>query len=92
MTGKAAFFSEVDSCKVSNEPGFGGDGVFRRVLLTSTADRLGMLQVVDEAGRIVRPGTPGQLCTRGYNIMMGYWEDPQKTEETFSAGRWLLTG
>jgi len=49
-------------------------------------------KVVDAGGRVVPRGTPGELCTRGYAVMLGYWDDQQKTAETIDADGWLHTG
>jgi fatty-acyl-CoA synthase len=50
------------------------------------------VKIVDAEGRIVPPGTPGELCTRGYSVMQGYWNDAEKTAEAIDAGRWMHTG
>ena len=50
------------------------------------------VKIVDANGRIVPPGTPGELCTRGYSVMLGYWNDPEKTAEAIDRGRWMHTG
>jgi long-chain acyl-CoA synthetase len=49
------------------------------------------LTVQDEAGRILEPGEVGELCVRGGNVMMGYWNQPEETAKVFRHG-WLLTG
>lgn len=49
-------------------------------------------KVVDAGGRIVPRGTPGELCTRGYSVMLGYWDDEQKTAEAIDAEGWMHTG
>jgi len=49
------------------------------------------VKVVDEAGRVVPRGTPGELCTRGYSVMLGYWDDAEKTAEAIRHG-WMHTG
>lgn len=49
------------------------------------------IKIVDDEGQIVPVGTKGELCTRGYSVMMGYWEDPDKTAESIRDG-WMLTG
>jgi fatty-acyl-CoA synthase len=49
-------------------------------------------KIVDAEGRIVPPGVPGELCTRGYSVMLGYWNDPEKTAESIDAGGWMHTG
>jgi fatty-acyl-CoA synthase len=43
-------------------------------------------------GLVVRPGEPGELCTRGYSVMLGYWDEPGKTAEAVDAARWMHTG
>ena len=50
-------------------------------------------KVIDpDSGRIVPRGTPGELCTRGYVVMLGYWENRQATEEAIDQARWMHTG
>jgi fatty-acyl-CoA synthase len=43
-------------------------------------------------GRTVERGATGELCTRGYLVMLGYWENPQATSDAIDAGRWMHTG
>jgi fatty-acyl-CoA synthase len=43
-------------------------------------------------GRTSARGEPGELCTRGYSVMLGYWEQPDKTAEAIDATRWMHTG
>lgn len=51
------------------------------------------VKVVDPATGVTRPrGTAGELCTRGYSVMLGYWNEPEKTAEAIDAGRWMHTG
>ncbi|WP_430419606.1 AMP-binding protein [Methylibium petroleiphilum] len=50
------------------------------------------VKLVDEAGRIVPRGEPGELCTRGYSVMLGYWDDAAKTREAIDAAGWMHTG
>jgi fatty-acyl-CoA synthase len=52
------------------------------------------VQIVDPGtGEIVPRGeTPGELCTRGYSVMAGYWEDPERTAEAIDAEGWMHTG
>ncbi|MFF2403919.1 AMP-binding protein [Streptomyces goshikiensis] len=69
------------------------DSVERRV---STVGRVGPhleVKVVDPAtGRTVPRGEPGELCTRGYSVMLGYWGEPERTAEAVDAARWMHTG
>jgi fatty-acyl-CoA synthase len=50
------------------------------------------VKVVDEAGRMVPRGATGELCTRGYSVMVGYWDDPERTAEALDAHGWMHTG
>ncbi len=51
------------------------------------------VKIIDPAtGLTVPRGTPGELCTRGYSVMLGYWEDPERTAEVIDAARWMHTG
>jgi fatty-acyl-CoA synthase len=50
------------------------------------------VKVVDAEGRIVPRGERGELCTRGYSVMLGYWGDPERTAQVIDAARWMRTG
>ena len=51
------------------------------------------VKVIDpETGLVLPRGTPGEMCTRGYSIMLGYWDEPEKTAEVIDAARWMHTG
>jgi fatty-acyl-CoA synthase len=51
------------------------------------------VKVVDPAtGRTVARGDPGELCTRGYSVMLGYWEEPDKTADAIDRAGWMHTG
>jgi fatty-acyl-CoA synthase len=51
------------------------------------------IQIVDpESGRVVPRGTSGELCTRGYSVMLGYWNNPEATASAIDADRWMHTG
>ena len=50
------------------------------------------VKIVDAEGRIVPRGQSGELCTRGYSVMLGYWDDPAKTAEVLDAAGWMHTG
>ena len=43
-------------------------------------------------GDVVPRGTPGELCTRGYSVMLGYWDQPDKTSEAIDPDGWMHTG
>jgi len=69
------------------------DSVERRV---STVGRvhphLEVKVVSPDTGRSVARDEPGELCTRGYSVMLGYWEQPDKTAEAIDPARWMHTG
>lgn len=51
------------------------------------------VKIVDPVdGRTVPLGVKGEVCTRGYSVMLGYWNDPEKTAEAIDAARWMHTG
>jgi fatty-acyl-CoA synthase len=50
------------------------------------------IKIVDGDGKIVPRGTPGEFCTRGYSVMLGYWNDPERTEEAIDRTGWMHTG
>ncbi|GAB3994351.1 AMP-binding protein [Nocardioides marmoraquaticus] len=51
------------------------------------------VKVVDPVtGETVKRGMPGELCTRGYSVMLGYWQDEEKTAEAIDADGWMHTG
>ncbi|HKX90159.1 MAG TPA: AMP-binding protein, partial [Sphingopyxis sp.] len=49
-------------------------------------------KIVDVEGNIVAPGEPGELCTRGYSVMIGYWNEPQRTMESIDDDGWMHSG
>jgi fatty-acyl-CoA synthase len=49
-------------------------------------------KVIDAEGKTVPRGAVGELCTRGYAVMLGYWEDPERTAEAIDAEGWMHTG
>ena len=50
------------------------------------------IKIIDKAGKIVAYGEKGEICCRGYSVMRGYWDDPEKTEEAIDAAGWLHSG
>ncbi|MGN6780315.1 MAG: AMP-binding protein, partial [Marmoricola sp.] len=51
------------------------------------------IKIVDPAtGETVERGEPGEFCTRGYSVMLGYWDEPEKTAEAIDADGWMHTG
>ncbi|WFU45639.1 AMP-binding protein (plasmid) [Bradyrhizobium sp. CB82] len=50
------------------------------------------VKIVDRQGRVVPRGEAGELCTRGYSVMLGYWNDEARTKEAIDAAGWMHTG
>jgi fatty-acyl-CoA synthase len=51
------------------------------------------VKIVDPvSGRVVPVGTPGELCSRGYSVMLGYWQDEEATRQAIDAARWMHSG
>lgn len=63
---------------------------------TATVGRAGPhieVKIVDPVTGVTVPiGTAGELCTRGYSVMLGYWGQPEKTAEAIDSARWMHTG
>ncbi len=79
-TSPASFQSSID------------DPIERRVSTVGRVHPHAEVKIVDAEGRIVPRGTPGELLTRGYLVMPGYWEDEAKTREAIDSARWMRTG
>jgi fatty-acyl-CoA synthase len=50
------------------------------------------VKIIDERGAVVPRGTSGELCTRGYSVMLGYWGEQGRTEEDIDPAGWMHTG
>ena len=50
------------------------------------------VKIVDEQGRVVPRGIPGELLTRGYSVMRGYWNDDERTSEAIDSAGWMHSG
>jgi fatty-acyl-CoA synthase len=50
------------------------------------------IKLVDLEGHTVPRGIQGEICARGYPVMQGYWNDPERTEDTIDRARWMHTG
>ncbi len=79
-TSPASFQSAVD------------DPLERRVSTVGRIHPHVEVKIVDLEGRIVPRGERGELCTRGYSVMLGYWDEPEKTAEVLDAAGWMHTG
>ena len=68
------------------------DPIERRVSTVGRIQPHLEVKVIDAEGRIVPIGLPGELCTRGYAVMRGYWEDEARTREAIDPAGWMHTG
>ncbi|GAA4425847.1 AMP-binding protein [Actinokineospora soli] len=69
------------------------DSIDRRVGTVGRVHPHLEIKIVDPAtGQTVPRGEPGEFCTRGYSVMLGYWDQPDKTAEAIDAARWMHTG
>jgi fatty-acyl-CoA synthase len=92
MTEVTICYGMTETSPVSTQTG-ADDDLDRR---TSTVGRVHPhleVKVVDPGtGLTVPRGETGEFCTRGYSVMLGYWEDPEKTAETIDGDGWMHTG
>ena len=69
------------------------DSLERRVSTVGRVHPHVEIKIVDpETGLTLPRGEPGELCTRGYSVMLGYWNEPEKTAEAIDPARWMHTG
>jgi fatty-acyl-CoA synthase len=69
------------------------DSLDRRVSTVGRVHPHLEVKIVDpDTGLTVPRGTPGEFCTRGYSVMLGYWNEPEKTAEAIDRARWMHTG
>jgi len=69
------------------------DSLERRVSTVGRAHPHVEIKIVDqETGRTVPRGEPGEFCTRGYSVMLGYWDQPAETAEAIDNAGWMHTG
>jgi fatty-acyl-CoA synthase len=68
------------------------DPLERRVSTVGTVQPHLEVKIIDQAGQIAPRGRSGELCTRGYSVMQGYWQDAARTAEVIDADGWMHTG
>jgi fatty-acyl-CoA synthase len=69
------------------------DSLDRRVSTVGRVHPHVEIKIVDpETGLTLPRGEPGEFCTRGYSVMLGYWNEPEKTAEAIDRARWMHTG
>lgn len=68
------------------------DALERRVATVGRVQPHLEVKIVNAEGRIVPRGSAGELCTRGYSVMLGYWDDAERTAEAVDPAGWMHTG
>jgi fatty-acyl-CoA synthase len=68
------------------------DPLERRVTTVGRVHPHVQVKIIDENGRVTPRGVAGELLTRGYSVMRGYWDDAERTRDAIDAGGWMHTG
>ena len=85
-------YGMTETSPVSTQTRF-DDDLERRTSTIGRAHPHIEIKIVDPVtGETVPRGTPGEFCTRGYSVMLGYWEQPEKTAEAIDDDGWMHTG
>jgi fatty-acyl-CoA synthase len=85
-------YGMTETSPVSTQTG-ADDSLDKRVSTVGRVHPHVEVKVVDpDTGRVVPRGQSGELCTRGYSVMLGYWNEPEKTADAIDAARWMHTG
>jgi len=69
-----------------------GTSLEKKVSTVGTVQDHLELKIVDNEGKIVKRGISGELCIRGYSVMLKYWNDPENTKKVLDDSRWMRTG
>jgi fatty-acyl-CoA synthase len=91
MEGVTIAYGMTETSPVSFQTGR-DDPLERRVSTVGRVQPHLECKVVDADGETVPRGVAGELCTRGYSVMLGYWDDPEKTAEAIDPEGWMHTG
>ncbi len=84
-------YGMTETSPVSFQTGV-GDPVEKRVATVGRVHPHVQVKLIDEDGRVVEKGQRGELCTRGYSVMLGYWGDDELTAESIDRAGWMHTG
>jgi fatty-acyl-CoA synthase len=85
-------YGMTETSPVSTQTG-ADDSLDKRVATVGRVHPHVEVKVVDpDSGRVVPRGQSGELCTRGYSVMLGYWEEPDKTADAIDVAGWMHTG
>ncbi len=84
-------YGMTETSPVSTQTAF-DDPVEKRVSTVGRVMPHVEVKIVDPNGLVVPRGVKGEFCTRGYSVMLGYWENPEKTAEAVDEAGWMHTG
>ncbi|MGI9610033.1 MAG: AMP-binding protein [Acidimicrobiia bacterium] len=85
-------YGMTETSPVSTQTGV-DDDIDKRVATVGQVHPHVEVKIVDpETGETLRRGVPGEFCTRGYSVMKGYWNDPERTAEAIDSDGWMHTG
>ncbi len=84
-------YGMTETSPVSTQTAF-DDPVEKRVSTVGRVTPHVEVKIVDPNGLVVPRGVKGEFCTRGYSVMLGYWENPEKTAEAVDEAGWMHTG
>ena len=84
-------YGMTETSPVSFQSG-AADPLERRVATVGRIHPHVEVKIIDAQGRIVPVGQPGELCTRGYSVMRGYYDDAQRSAEAIDSAGWMHTG
>ncbi len=92
MTEVAIAYGMTETSPVSCQTR-GDDDLDRRTATIGRAHPHVEIKIVDPAtGETLDRGQPGEFCTRGYSVMLGYWDEPEKTQDAIDSDGWIHTG
>jgi fatty-acyl-CoA synthase len=92
MTEVTICYGMTETSPVSTQTG-ASDDTERRVSTVGRVHPHVEVKIVDpETGLVVPRGVAGELCTRGYSVMLGYWDDEEQTRSVIDSARWMHTG
>jgi len=92
MTEISICYGMTETSPVSTQTRVGDDLEHRTATVGSVMPHVEIQIVNPETGRIVERDMPGELCTRGYSVMLGYWNEPEKTADAIDPAGWMHTG
>ena len=85
-------YGMTETSPVSTQTG-AADDIERRVSTVGRVHPHVEVRIVDpESGEVLKSGESGEICTSGYSVMLGYWNDPERTAEAVDEDGWMHTG